>query len=300
MDSALFETLGSGVLRRCSTQHWGSALGFWMGRLLLAAVRPVLGKRGGWAFDGCRGTLRGGSWKLRALRSRRLKVILRECPRGRPSRPGEASTSNGRVPFDAVRPRPGGAQGMAPPRSWASEYYHTHTEELSKGSALYLCCRICFEGKCRPTSEDLESSRRPENQYPGCIRYSWRSGKSPAGLAAHLRRHDMEDPARVHHDQLSESLGEGGDKDTTWDFVRDMVVLDLADFASAERKGATRVYHKHLRRPLFGRKKIKDVFDDFAAAGMKKVVSIVAARKKSGGRFAMPTDAWVSRGLAEG
>ena len=39
----------------------------------------------------------------------------------------------------------------------------------------------------------------------------------------------------------------GGDKDTTWDFVRDMVVLDLADFASAERKGATRVYHKHLR-----------------------------------------------------
>ena len=57
----------------------------------------------------------------------------------------------------------------------------------------------------------------------------------------------MEDPARVHHDQLSESLGEGGDKDTTWDFVRDMVVLDLADFASAERKGATRFYHKHLR-----------------------------------------------------
>ena len=110
----------------------------------------------------------------------------------------------------------------------------------------------------------------------------------------------MEDPARVHHDQLSESLGEGGDKDTTWDFVRDMVVLDLADFASAERKGATRVYHKHLRRPLFGRKKIKDVFDDFAAAGMKKVEYIVAARKKSGGMFAMSTDAWVSRGLAEG
>jgi hypothetical protein len=52
----------------------------------------------------------------------------------------------------------------------------------------------------------------------------------------------MEDPARVHHDQLSESLGEGGDKDTTWDFVRDMVVLDLADFASAERKGATRFF----------------------------------------------------------
>ena len=84
MDSALFETLGSGVLRRCSTQHWGSALGFWMGRLLLAAVRPVLGKRGGWAFDGCRGTLRGGSWKPRALRSPRSEVILGECPRGAP------------------------------------------------------------------------------------------------------------------------------------------------------------------------------------------------------------------------
>ena len=84
MDSALFETLGSGVLRRCSTQHWGSALGFWMGRLLLAAVRPVLGKRGGWAFDECRGTLRGGSWKPRALRSPRSEVILGECPRGAP------------------------------------------------------------------------------------------------------------------------------------------------------------------------------------------------------------------------
>ena len=80
MDSALFETLGSGVLRRCSTQHWGSDLGFWMGRLLLA-------------FGECRGTLRGGSWKPRAMRSRRLTVILRECPRGRPSRPGEASQS---------------------------------------------------------------------------------------------------------------------------------------------------------------------------------------------------------------
>ena len=40
----------------------------------------------------------------------------------------------GRVPFAAVRPRPGGAQGMAPPRSWALAHYHT--EELSKGSAL--------------------------------------------------------------------------------------------------------------------------------------------------------------------
>ena len=134
---------------------------------------------------------------------------------------------------------------MAPPRSWALAHYHT--EELSKGSALYLCCRICFHGKRRPSSEDLESSQRPGNQYPGCIRYRWKTGKSPAGLAAHLRKHDLEDPARAHHDQLSESLGEGGDEDTTWDFVRDMVVLDLADFASAERKGATRFYHKHLR-----------------------------------------------------
>ena len=193
---------------------------------------------------------------------------------------------------------------MAPPRSWALAHYHT--EELSKGSALYLCCRICFHGKRRPSSEDLESSHRPGNQYPGCIRYRWKTGKSHAGLAAHLRRHDYEDPARIRHDQSSESLGEGGDKDTTWDFVRDMVVLDLADFASAERKGATRVYHKHLRRPLSGRKKIKDVFNDFAAAGMKKVMDIVAARKESGGRFAIVAArqrvrvSRVSRGLADG
>ncbi len=80
----MFETLGSGVLRRCSTQHWGSALGFWMGRLLLAAVRPGLGKRRGWAFDECRGTLRGGSRKPRVLRSPRSEVILGECPRGAP------------------------------------------------------------------------------------------------------------------------------------------------------------------------------------------------------------------------
>ena len=102
MDSALFETLGSGVLRRCSTQHWGSALGFWMGRLLLAAVRPVLGKRGGWAFDGCRGTLRGGSWKPRALRSPRSEVILGECPRGGPRTWGEASQP------PSLRGHPGG------------------------------------------------------------------------------------------------------------------------------------------------------------------------------------------------
>ena len=98
----MFETLGSGVLRRCSTQHWGSALGFWMGRLLLAAVRPVLGKRGGWAFDGCRGTLRGGSWKPRALRSPRSEVILGECPRGGPRTWGEASQP------PSLRGHPGG------------------------------------------------------------------------------------------------------------------------------------------------------------------------------------------------
>ena len=34
-----------------------------------------------------------------------------------------------------------------------------------------------------------------------------------------------------------------------------------------------------------------EAYDDFAAAGMKKVMDIVAARKKSGGKFAMSTDA---------
>ena len=124
---------------------------------------------------------------------------------------------------------------MAPPRSWALEYYHD--EVLCKGSALYMCCRLCFHGKPRPSSADLESSKRPATQYPGCIRYSWSTGKSPAGLAAHMRRHDVHDAAR-----LSESLGEGGDQDTTRDFVRDMVVMDLADFASSERKGARLVF----------------------------------------------------------
>ena len=53
---------------------------------------------------------------------------------------------------------------------------------------------------------------------------------------------------------------------------------------------------RDLRRPIFGRKKIKAVFDDFAAAGMKKVMDIVAARKESRGKFAMPTDAWKTKG----
>ena len=190
---------------------------------------------------------------------------------------------------------------MAPQQSWALAYYHK--EELSKGPATYLCCRTCFEGKSLPTSEDLESCKHPSTRYPGCIRYSWKTGKSPAGLASHLRRHDLGDPARLHHDQSS---GEGGDIETTLDFVRDMVVMDLADFASAERQGATLFYNKHLRRSISGRKKIKDVFNDFAAAGMKKVMDIVAARKESGGRFAIVAArqrvrvSRVSRGLADG
>ena len=53
---------------------------------------------------------------------------------------------------------------------------------------------------------------------------------------------------------------------------------------------------RDLRRPIFGRKKIKAVFDDFAAAGMKKVMDIVAARKESRGKFAMSTDAWTTKG----
>ena len=188
---------------------------------------------------------------------------------------------------------------MARARSWALG--HFHTEELRKGSAVYLLCRSCFPiGRHRPSSEELKSIKDPGKEHNGCIRYCWGLKKSPANLAAHARRHCLEDPAAVRHDKLSEGGGERGDEDTTQDFVRYMVVLDLADFASAQRKGATHFYQKHLRGRVFGRTKIKNVFDNFAAAGMKKVVSIVAARKKSGGRFAMSTDAWVSRGLAEG
>jgi hypothetical protein len=53
---------------------------------------------------------------------------------------------------------------------------------------------------------------------------------------------------------------------------------------------------RDLRRPIFGRKKIKAVFDDFAAAGMKKVMDIVAARKESRGKFAMSTDVCQTKG----
>ncbi len=53
---------------------------------------------------------------------------------------------------------------------------------------------------------------------------------------------------------------------------------------------------RDLRRPIFGRKKIKAVFDDFAAAGMKKVMDIVAARKEYRGKFAMSTDVCQTKG----
>ena len=79
--------------------------------------------------------------------------------------------------------------------------------------------------------------------------------KYPSNWAAHAKRHRLEDSAAARHDQLSEGGGEGGDDDTTQDFVRYMVVLDLADFASAQRKGAAHVYQKHLRRCVFGRTK---------------------------------------------
>ena len=184
---------------------------------------------------------------------------------------------------------------MARARSFALE--HVYAEEVRKGSAVYLLCRSCFPiGRHRPSSEELESIKDPGKEYNGCIRYCWGLRKSPSHLAAHARRHCLEDSAAVRHDQLSEVGGEGGDEDTTGDFVRDMVVMDLADFASSERKGAARVYQRNLRRPLFGRQKIKAVFDEFAAAGLKKVIGIVAARKESRGKFAMPTDAWKTKG----
>ena len=128
-----------------------------------------------------------------------------------------------------------------------------------KGSAVYLLCRSCFPiGRHRPSSEELESIKHPGKEYNGCIRYGWGLSKSPSSLAAHARRHGLEDPAAVRHDQLSEGGGEGGDEDTTQDFVRYMVVLDLEDFASAQRKGATHFYQKHLRRSVFGRTKINN------------------------------------------
>ena len=64
------------------------------------------------------------------------------------------------VSLAAIRPRPVGAQGMAPPRSWALAHYHA--EELSKGSAVYLLCRTCFPiGRHRPSSKEFESMADP-------------------------------------------------------------------------------------------------------------------------------------------
>ena len=55
-----------------------------------------------WALAECRGALRGGSWKQRALRSRRSEVILGECPQGGPRTWGEASQP------PSLRGHPGG------------------------------------------------------------------------------------------------------------------------------------------------------------------------------------------------
>ena len=125
---------------------------------------------------------------------------------------------------------------MARARSWALE--HFHAEELRKGSAVYLLCRSCFPiGRHRPSSEELESIKDPGKEYNGCIRYCWGLRKSPSNLAAHARRHCLEDSAAVRHDQLSEGGGEGGDEDTTQDFVRYMVVLDLDTTGLVHQKG---------------------------------------------------------------
>ena len=55
-----------------------------------------------WALAEYRGALRGGSWKQRALRSRRSEVIRGECPQGGPRTRGEASQS------PSLRGHPGG------------------------------------------------------------------------------------------------------------------------------------------------------------------------------------------------
>ena len=125
---------------------------------------------------------------------------------------------------------------MARKRSWALE--HFHTEEVRKGSAVYLLCRSCFPiGRHRPSSEELESIKDPGKEYNGCIRYCWDLKTCPSSLAAHARRHGLEDSAAVRHDQLSEGGGEGGDEDTTQDFVRYMVILDLDTTGLVHQKG---------------------------------------------------------------
>ena len=55
-----------------------------------------------WSLAECRGALRGGSWKQRALWSRRSEVILGECPQGGPRLRGESSQS------PSLRGHPGG------------------------------------------------------------------------------------------------------------------------------------------------------------------------------------------------
>jgi hypothetical protein len=44
LENHLFETIGTRVLRCCSTPSWGSALGFRVGRLFWAAGRPGPGE----------------------------------------------------------------------------------------------------------------------------------------------------------------------------------------------------------------------------------------------------------------
>ena len=72
------------------------------------------------------------------------------------------------APIGSIPPRLGGEQRMSPVSSWALA--HFYEEEPHKGSAVYLCCRICVHEKDRPSSEDLESCKHPSKQYPGCIR----------------------------------------------------------------------------------------------------------------------------------
>ena len=57
-----------------------------------------------------------------------------------------------------------------------------------------------------------------------------------------------------------------------------------------------RLFRKHLRRSVYGRTKIQSVFKQFADGGRQKVRDIIAARKESGGTFAMSTDDWKTKG----
>ena len=135
---------------------------------------------------------------------------------------------------------------MSPMASWTLEHFHPWVWRV--GEAGYLACRHCFRAA---------PSTPPPVHSKGIVKYIFpRTGKSPSGLVRHCESHGLRRKKRS-------DAGIQGDRQTTRDFVRNVIVLDLLPFRVASRRGTREFFRLHLKAPVYSRHHLRKMFHTF-------------------------------------